>query len=189
MSTHAFHAPDRTGSEQDPQDLRRELQCSEAKELQIRRAIVGMSLIGMASMAIVSLYQTGLIKHLPDPPIEGFDSDKVNASNTAYHWGVPDGTVSMTSHAADVALATFGDADRAEKQPWVPLFMTGKKAVEAWVAGRYLFYEMPFVEKAWCGYCITDAFMHLGTFALSIPEAVKAASGVLMSDGHIRSKG
>lgn len=186
MNTQVLHARDRTGSERDPQDLRWELQCSEAKDVRIRRAIVGMSLIGMASMAIVSLYQTGLLKHLPDPPMEGFDSDQVNASNTAYHWGVPDGTVSMTSHAADVAFAAFGEAHRAEKQPWVPLFLTGKKAVEAWVAGRYLFYEMPFVEKAWCGYCITDACMHLGTFVLSIPEAVKAASGLLMSNGPIR---
>jgi hypothetical protein len=34
----------------------------------------------------------GLVKHLPDPPLPGFDSDRVNSSDTAYKFGAPDGT-------------------------------------------------------------------------------------------------
>jgi hypothetical protein len=34
----------------------------------------------MASMSLVSLYQTGLIDHLPDLPLPTFNSDKVSAS-------------------------------------------------------------------------------------------------------------
>jgi hypothetical protein len=37
---------------------------------------------------------------------------------------------------------------------------------------------MPVVEKMWCGYCIVDAVSHIGTFLLTVPEAVDAWSAV-----------
>ena len=80
--------------------LREELQNAETDDLKRRRAIIGLSLVGAAAMTAVSLYQTGVIEHLPDPPIDGFDSDKVNSSETAYMLGVPDGTLSLASLAA-----------------------------------------------------------------------------------------
>jgi len=156
-----------------PQQLRRELQHGETDDLRRRRAIIGLSLIGMASMAAVSLLQTGIVKHLPDPPLRSFDSDKVNASDTAYQLGVPDGTLSLASLAANVPLAAFGGAERAGHQPLVPLVAAGKAAVEAVVAGWY-FYQMPAKEKKWCGYCIVGALANFGIFALTLPEAKKA---------------
>ncbi|WP_447980007.1 vitamin K epoxide reductase family protein [Candidatus Nitrospira bockiana] len=165
-------------SQTDPEQLRRELQQGEGPDLRIRRAIVGLSLVGMASMAVVSLFQTGVIRHLPDPPLDRFNSDKVNSSVTAYHWGVPDGTVSMAGHAVNVALAAVGGPQRVREQPWVPLIAAAKAAAEAAVAARYLFYEMPIVQKTWCGYCIVDALAHIGTFALTLPEAGKALAAI-----------
>ncbi len=67
----------------EPQKLRRELQRGNSENLGRRRAIIGLSLLGMGAMTMVSLFQTGVIKHLPDPPIDGFDLDKVNSSETA----------------------------------------------------------------------------------------------------------
>ncbi|MGI8495635.1 MAG: vitamin K epoxide reductase family protein [Pyrinomonadaceae bacterium] len=156
-----------------PQELRRELQEKETKGLRGRRAIIGLSLLGMGAMTAVSLFQTGIIKHLPDPPIDSFDSDKVNSSETAYALGVPDGTLSLTSLAANIPIAAFGGVDRAEKQPLVPIFAAGKSLVEAIAAGWY-FYQMAAVEKKWCGYCIVGAVANVGIAALTLPEAVKA---------------
>lgn len=156
-----------------PEQLRRELQEGKSDDLRRRRAIIGLSLLGAAAMTAVSLFQTGVVKHLPDPPIDSFDSDKVNSSETAYMLGVPDGTLSLASLAANIPLAAFGGARRAEEQPIVPLFIAGKAAVEAVVAGWY-FYQMPAKEKAWCGYCIAGALTNFGIFALTLPEARKA---------------
>ena len=156
-----------------PQVLRRELQEKETKGLRRRRAIIGLSLLGMGAMTAVSLFQTGIIKHLPDPPIDSFDSDKVNSSDTAYALGVPDGTLSLASLAANIPIAAFGGTDRAEKQPLVPIFAAGKSLVEAVVAGWY-FYQMPTKEKAWCGYCIMGAFANVGIAVLTLPEAIEA---------------
>ena len=153
--------------------LRKELQDGDSKDLNRRRAIIGLSLVGAAAMTAVSLFQTGVIKHLPDPPIEGFDSDKVNSSETAYMLGVPDGTLSLASLAANIPLAAVGGENRAEEQPFVPIAAAGKAVVEAAIAGWY-FYQMPAKEKAWCGYCIAGALANFGIAALSIPEAGKA---------------
>jgi uncharacterized membrane protein len=127
----------------------------------------------MASMAAVSLLQTGVIGHLPDPPSEAFDSDKVNSSDTAYGLGVPDGTLSLASLGANVPLAGFGGEDRAQRFPLVPLAAAVKAGVEAAVASWY-FYQMPVKEKKWCAYCIAGAMANLAIFGLTIPEARRA---------------
>ncbi|HEX2054889.1 MAG TPA: vitamin K epoxide reductase family protein [Nitrospiraceae bacterium] len=156
-----------------PQKLRRELQHSQDKAVRRRRAIIVSSLAGMASMAVVSLFQAGLLRHLLDPPLRRFDSDRVNSSDTAYRYGLPDGPLSLTAHAANVALAAIGGEERTSR-PWIPFLACGKAAAEAAVAAKYLFYQMPVVEGTWCGYCIVDALSHIGTFLLTLPEAVDA---------------
>ncbi len=163
-----------------PQTLRRELQQSESEEVRRRRKIIGLSLVGIAAMTAVSLFQTGIVKHLPDPPIDGFDSDKVNSSDTAYALGVPDGTLSLASLAANVPIAAFGGENRASEMPLVPILAAGKAVVEAAVASWY-FYQMPTKEKAWCGYCIAGAATNIGIAWLTLPEA-KQAWKSLMKD-------
>lgn len=160
-----------------PQGLRQELQDRQTTALKRRRSIIGLSLVGMGAMTAVSLLQTGIIRHLPDPPLDGFDSDKVNSSETAYALGVPDGTLSLASLAVNIPLAAFGGADRATERPVVPIVAAGKAIVEAIVGGWY-FYQMPAKEHAWCGYCIAGALCNFGIAALSIPEAVEAIEGL-----------
>ncbi len=165
-----------TSGGMDPQQLRREIQHNDSAEMRLRRAIVGTSLVGMASMAIVSLFQTGAIRHLPDPPLESFHSDKVNSSRTAYGYGMPDGPITLGMHAANLALAAAGPPDRARTRPWLPLLAAAFAGAQAAVAAKYLFHQMPKVDRAWCGYCITDALAHFATFALTLPEAGRAVS-------------
>ncbi len=156
-----------------PGELCRELQNGNSKNIRRRRAIIGLSLFGMGAMTAVSLLQTGIVKHLPDPPFESFDSDKVNSSDTAYALGVPDGTLSLASLAANIPIAAFGGANRAETQPLIPLFAAGKSIIEALVAGWY-FYQMPVKEKAWCGYCIAGAAANVVIAVLTVPEAINS---------------
>jgi uncharacterized membrane protein len=156
-----------------PQQLRRELQEGKTENLKFRREIIGLSLIGIGAMAAVSLLQTGIVKHLPDPPLDSFNSDKVNSSDTAYILGVPDGTVSLAGLAANIPIAACGGINRAQEKPLIPLLAAGKAAIEAAVATWY-FYQMPAKEKAWCGYCITGALANIGIFALTLPEAKEA---------------
>lgn len=161
-------------------ELRTQLQNSTDPDLQRRRAIILTSFAGMASMGAVSLLQTGIVSHLPDPPLDSFDSDKVNSSDTAYALGAPDGTLSLAGLALNLPLAGFGGISRSEQTPLVPIAAAAKSAVEA-VAAAWYFYQMPTKEKRWCGYCILGALANATIFALTLPEALKAWK-------HLRSK-
>lgn len=163
-----------------PPELRAELQRGDSDDLKRRRGVILLSLVGMTSMAAVSLLQTGIVRHLPDPPSDAFDSDRVNSSDTAYRFGVPDGTYALASLAANVPLAALGGQDRARRQPWIPIAAAVKATIEAAAASWY-FYQMPAKEKAWCGYCVTGALANVAIAALTWPEARRA-----MAEGRPR---
>lgn len=128
-------------------------------------------------MAATSLLQLGVLEHLPDPPLPGFDSDKVNLSNEAYPFGIPDGTLALAGYAANLPIAAFGGADRATERPWLPLLGAAKAVVDAAIAGWY-FYQMPAREKAWCAYCITAAAASFGILGLTLPEGRRALAAL-----------
>jgi hypothetical protein len=151
-----------------------DLRSGRSSGLRYRRAVTALSLAGMFSMAMVSLYHMGMLRHLPDPRIRRFHSDKVHASFTAHPLGIPDGAVAITSHALNIALAAVGGQGRARQLPWIPLVAAGKAAVEAVLAVRSLWYDMPVVERSWCGYRVVDALARLGILVLSLPEAAEA---------------
>lgn len=156
-----------------PSELRHELQEVASADLRRRRWIIGLSLAGIASMTAVTLLQTGIVRHLPDPPLGNFNSDRVNSSDTAYAMGLPDGAVSLASLALNIPIAAYGGRERTREQRWVPLVAALKALGEAAAASWY-FYQMPAKEKAWCGYCIAGALANIGIAALTLPEARKA---------------
>ena len=92
---------------------------------------------------MVSLYQTGIVRHLPDPPLPGFDSDRVDASGEAYETlKTPDATLGIASYGATLALIGMGTADRARSQPWIPLAAAAKLAYDsagaAWLTAEQI---------------------------------------------------
>ena len=88
---------------------------------------MGAALGAMGALGVISLYQFGLIQHLPDPPLPGFDADKVHGLAVAYgRFATPDGVLGLGSYAATAVLTAMGGPDRAAKQPWVPLALAAK---------------------------------------------------------------
>lgn len=165
-----------TSGDMSPQELRDRIQNDRSPEMSYRRAIVGVSLLGIASMALVSLFQTGIVKRLPDPPTRRprFDTEKVNSSEEAYGYGMPDGPLTLALHAANLAVAAAGPPERYRYRPWLPITATVVSGAQAAVAAKYLFYQMPYVNRAWCPYCVVDALTHFATFALTLPETARA---------------
>lgn len=156
----------------EPRELRRDLQRGDTTHLKLRRGIIVTSLAGVASMAPVSMLQTGIVHHLPDPPLKGFHSDAANSSLIAYRFGAPDGPMSVASFAVNVPLAAFGGADRARTKPLVPLLAAGKAVFDAAVSAWY-FNQMRRGKK-WCPYCIAGAISSLAVLILTVPEARSA---------------
>lgn len=156
-----------------PMQLRGELTQGRSAAVRRRRWIAGVSLIGAASMAIISLRQLGVIGAPPDLPLPGFNSDAVDLSPTAYALGLPDATLGVATFAANLPLASFGGADRASATPWVSLAVTAKAAADAAVSLWYL-YQQPAREHAWCTYCLLGEAAAITIFALTLPEAKSA---------------
>lgn len=143
----------------------------ESRDLDLRRVAMGASVLGMAGMAAVALFQIGAIRHLPDPPIDGFDSELVNAPDRASVWGVPDGFCKFTAHAVMLVLAAAWTSDRAGRRPWFPFLAAGFALGQAIAAGRAVV-RMPKVDKAWCGYRLIDAAVHFVTAVIMVPAAI-----------------
>jgi uncharacterized membrane protein len=149
--------------------LRRDLQRGNTDHMKLRRAIIGTSVIGAASMVPVTMLQTGIVRHLPDPPVRGFHSDAANSSLIAYQFGAPDGSIAVASFGVNIPIAAFGGADRARTKPLIPLIAAGKAAIDL-ASSAWYFNEMRRGKK-WCPYCIVGAISSLAIFLLTVPEA------------------
>lgn len=160
--------------------IRNVLRNDHSEDLEIRRKVIGLSALGLLDFSIISLYQTGVIRRLPDLPYKLFDSNKINASESAYQFGVPDGPVSAAAYALTMVLAAAGGSEKAER---TPAFDVGMGAVVAGnTAGAlYYLYDMLFKQKKICLYCVTGA-------AINIASAVLIAPTVLTSIKKLLSK-
>ena len=114
--------------------------------------------------------------------MKGFDSDKVNASDTAYGWDTPDLPISIAAHSASLA------EDRTQKQLWSPVLATAVALPPAVTTAKHLFYQMPVKEKGWCPYCIADALMHMAVLGFSGWEAKKAITALAEGKPVIKSR-
>ncbi len=100
-----------------PTAIRDVLRTGHNEDLDARRKVILLSALGLIDFSIISLYQTGVIKHLPVIPHPLFDSDKVNASKDAYMFGAPDGPISAVAYAATMVLASAGGSKKAGRSP------------------------------------------------------------------------
>ena len=157
-----------------PSRLSRELRLAQTPDLQRRRAVVALSTVGVAAGAFVSLYQTGVIRHLPDLPGRVWDADRVDASDYAYKRALtPDALMMTVSYGLTAWLAGAGGADRTTRHPWIPLAMAAKVVGDAAFAlslGREEWAE----NKALCWYCQSATLASLASVPLVVPEARKA---------------
>ena len=158
----------------DPRRLSEELREGVSADLTRRRWVVGLSLVGTAAGAIVSLYQTGILRTLPDPPLGIFDSARVDASSYGYkRLQTPDALMMVVSYGITAWLAGAGGKERARALPWLPIAMSLKIVGDVLTAielGREEWQE----NRALCAYCQLATLCSLVSAALAYPEARKA---------------
>lgn len=135
-----------------------------------RHWVVALSAFGAANMALGSARQLGLIRHLPDPPLRGFDSNRVIVSPEAFALGIPDAPVAMAGMLANLPLAIAGGARRYARRPWLPVVIAAKSVVEVSVAAWYLV-QMRTRLHTWCAYCLFGASINVLLAALTLREA------------------
>lgn len=126
-----------------------------------RRDIGLLSAIGLLDFVPISLYQLGVIRHLPDLPGKIFDSDYVNASKEAQIAGLPDGPVSLLMYAANLVLVG-GALKRKNKRNVFDYLIAGNALGQA-AGGAYYLYTMAAKEKKICPYCVAGALINFAT--------------------------
>jgi uncharacterized membrane protein len=154
-----------------PKELSEQLRQGESADLARRRTVAALSLTAAASMGLIALYQLGLIKHLPEPPLSRFNADKVDAAPEAYKlFSMPDAALGLGSYAATLALAAIGGKDRARELSWVPLALAAKVGFDTLQAGR-LTWDQWAKHKAFCFWCLLASGATFATLPLVLPEA------------------
>jgi hypothetical protein len=139
--------------------------------LEQRRRVAGLTSLASAALGVVGLYQFGLLRRVPEPPLSFLDADAVDASGEAYQdLKTPDAALGVLSAAVTLVLAGMGDRDRARTQPWVPLALAAKTAADAG-GGLYLLAEQITKHRKICSWCTVAALAQLATLPIALPEA------------------
>ena len=151
-----------------PSALSRALRTARTPSLRRRRNVVGLSALGLLDFSIISLYQTGVIKHLPDLPGDLFDSDYVNASDEAYQFGAPDAPISAVIYALNMVLATAGGTKKTGRHPAFDLLLGATLVANAGGAVNYLV-NMATKQKKVCLYCVAGAAINVASLVVAWP--------------------
>jgi uncharacterized membrane protein len=147
-------------------------------ELMRRRRASALTLLGIGALGAVAAYQTGVVKHLPDPP-GPFDSDSVDASGEAYAMGqAPDAAFGVLNAAMTLALVAAGGKDRAQHKPWLPLALGAKAAMDAAYALYLTAEQASKHRRTFCFFCMTAAASSVATFTQVLPDAKAALAAV-----------
>lgn len=155
--------------------IRAELLNGTDADLQKRRNILTLSALGIVDFAFLSLYQSGVIRKLPDLPFPAFDSNKVNAAHDAYQMGAPDSTISAWTYATNMVLATAGGSRHSGRKPILDVLLGATIAGNAAGAAYYLF-NMIFFQKKICPYCVAGAAINFASAVIMKPLFMKAVA-------------
>jgi uncharacterized membrane protein len=92
-------------------------------------------MVSMAALIPVALYQAGVLRHLPDPPSQIFDSERITSSKAGHPLGIPDSLLGLASFGATFALIVASRRS-ARGQTLLGLKLTADAGVAAFNAVR-----------------------------------------------------
>jgi uncharacterized membrane protein len=171
----------------EPADLSDALRNSTDPSMSRRRGVIALSLAAAGSMGVIAAYQSGLIRHIPEPPLPRLDADKVDASAEAFErFEVGDAFLGFVSYGVTMTLAAMGPPDRATRQPWIPLALAAKVAFDVATAAR-LSVDQWTKHKAFCFWCLIAAAASFATAPLVVHETRRALSTLSAGPSHPRS--
>lgn len=157
-----------------PEELSAQLRHGHGGYLSQRRAATGLTLAAMGTLGVISLYQLGVIAHVPEPPLPLMKPDEINGAPEGYALlNMPDGVLGLGSYAVTLGLIAMGGKDRAREHPWLPLALAGKAVVDSVNAGR-LSWDQWSKHRGFCLWCLGTTAATLSTLPLVVPEARSA---------------
>ncbi|MEU9069834.1 MULTISPECIES: vitamin K epoxide reductase family protein [Streptomyces] len=142
--------------------------------LEQRRLVAALNVGATAAYTIVALYQFGLLRRLPEPPLPGVDAERVDASGEAYALlRTPDAALGLTSAGITLLLAGMGGRRRHRDHPWAVLAAAAKAVGDAGMS-VVLFTEQLTKHRRVCSWCTVAAACHLAAVPPLLTEAAAA---------------
>lgn len=155
----------------EPERLSHDLRWGDSEHLRGRRRVLQLALGAAGCMGMISLYQMGVVRHLPEPPLPHLNADEVDASAEAYaRLSTPDAVLGFASYAGTMVLAAMGGPDRAASRAWIPLALGAKVAADALQAGK-LTIDQWTKHREFCGWCLLAASFTFAALPAALPEA------------------
>jgi hypothetical protein len=155
-----------------------DLRLGSSPHLTRRRRAAALLLGASASMGVATLYQLGLVRYLPDPPLDAFDPGRAGARGaTPHHGSTPEAALGLASYAVSLALIGMGTGDRAREQPWIPLLAAAKLGADA--AGAVVLAAEQLAKDRELGpWHVVAAAATAAAVPLALPEAREALAQV-----------
>lgn len=154
-----------------PEQIKKELRKPDG--FTIKRKIAILASLGLIDFIVISLYQLGVIRELPDLNVKYVDSNFVNASKEAYKMGLPDGPVSAMVYTLILVLIGVKGTKSSGRSPVWDVLLGGAILANAAGAADYL-RVMLFKQKRVCLYCIFGAFINFWMLKLFARRSFKA---------------
>jgi uncharacterized membrane protein len=153
--------------------IREALRNGDSEDLDRRRKIILLSAFALCDFGFIALYQTGVIKKLPDIPLPIFDSNKVNGSKDSYQMGTPDATIATLNHAINIVLSAAGGNEAASRKPGFDVALGAVVLGNAAGAVRFMM-NMITKQKKICIYCTTGAIINFTSAIIIAPVVIKS---------------
>ncbi len=132
-------------------------------DLRRRRRIVGSYALASLAMGAASLYQTGIVRRVPELPFPRFDANYVEASAEGYQvLGVPDAVLAVFSNASTMLLATLGGP--GPRSAPLRALLAAKVTVDSAYVGKLVFDQVA-RHKVLCTYCLVASAATFGALA------------------------
>jgi hypothetical protein len=157
-------------------------------DLRRRRAVQGLSAVGLLSSAAREAYRRDVVSALPyarfilnrDGSLSP-DTRRLQTTMRPLPETVSGSVAETSSHAASIALSAVGGERRAEDSPWLSVASAGFLTIRAIAVGRQLVEE---IEDGHLDVFTTlNAVTSIAAVPLALPEAMRAVRGLLKRDG------
>ncbi len=123
--------------------------------LRRRRRVVGGTMLSTACMAVASLYQTGVLRRIPELPLRRFDANRVEASAQAYQvLRMPDAPLAVVSFGLTAALAAAAGGGAGRGVQAVRVALAAKALVDAAYSAK-LMSDQVTKHGRLCSWCLT----------------------------------
>jgi hypothetical protein len=138
-----------------------------------RAVVVALALVGCAIATYLALYQWRVIDHVFEPFFGDGSRRVLRQSVVAHMLPIPDAFLGALAYAAEVVVASIGDAHRWRTAPRVVLLF-GCISAALLLAALALLVAQPLLVNSWCTLCLCSAVISIVLAILATPEVLAA---------------